>query len=260
MNFFELLLYGFWFSLIPLVLLWILSVIIKNVSIIDAYWGTGFIVLNGFYLYVTGNITPQTVLVMSLLTIWGLRLSLYLLWRNWGKGEDYRYQQFRKDYGPERYWWFSFFQVFLLQGSLVAIVSVPVLATILYSNTLVLSLYDYLVACIWLVGFVFESVGDYQLARFKASNRDKDQVLNSGLWKYTRHPNYFGNAVIWWSFGLFGVIAGNYLTLLGPLVMNWLLLKVSGVSMLERTLVETKPKYREYTRKTNAFIPWFPKK
>jgi steroid 5-alpha reductase family enzyme len=260
MSFFTLLLNGFLISLIPLVLLWLVSIKIKNVSIIDAYWGTGFIILNGFYLFYSGNINPQTVLVFSLLAVWGIRLSLYLLWRNWGKGEDYRYQQFRMDYGPERYWWFSFFQVFLLQGSLVVVVSLPVLATIFYSTSTSLSIYDYIVSAIWMVGFFFESVADYQLTQFKRRKPEKGQILNHGLWKYSRHPNYFGNAVIWWAFGFFAIINGQYLTLIGPLIMNWLLLKVSGVSMLERTLVNTKPKYEEYSRTTNAFIPWFPKK
>ena len=259
MSFAEIWLYGFLFALLPLVVLWVVSVILKNVSIIDAYWGMGFVVLAGYYLYITGNYNPQTLLVTGLLTIWGLRLSLYLLWRNWGEGEDYRYQQFRQDYGPDRYWWFSFFQVFLLQGVLISIVSLPVLATFLYSDSVVLSSVDFLIALLWFIGFFFEAVGDYQLTMFRKRSTGKE-VVNTGLWRYTRHPNYFGNAVIWWSFGLFGLINGSYFTLIGPLIMTLLLLKVSGVSMLERTLVKTKPKYQEYTRKTSAFIPWFPKK
>lgn len=259
MSFTEIWLYGFLFSLIPLVLLWLLSVVLRNASIVDPYWSLGYVVISGYYLYTTGNYNPQTILVACLLATWGVRLSSYLLWRNWGQGEDYRYRQFRKDFGAHRYWWVSFFQVFLLQGTLIAVISLPVLATFLYSDADALSIADYVVTGLWCIGFFFEAIGDYQLTDFKKKNKANDQVLDSGLWRYSRHPNYFGNAVMWWAFGLFGVLNGSYFTLIGPLVMNVLLLKVSGVSLLERTLVNTKPKYREYISKTNAFFPWFPK-
>ena len=160
---FQLWLSGFLVVLIFLVLLWILSVIIKNASIIDPFWGTGFVILITYYIFDTQNLNPETQLLWILTTVWGLRLSFFLLKRNWGKGEDYRYQQFRKDYGEKRYWWFSFFQVFLLQGVLMSIVALPLLGTVMNSHTDHLGPGDYLVIVIWLIGFISEAVGDFQL-------------------------------------------------------------------------------------------------
>ena len=257
---FQLWLSGFLVVLIFLVLLWILSVIIKNASIIDPFWGTGFVILITYYIFDTQNLNPETQLLWILTTVWGLRLSLFLLKRNWGKGEDYRYQQFRKDYGEKRYWWFSFFQVFLLQGVLMSIVALPLLGTVMNSHTDHLGPGDYLVIVIWLIGFIFEAVGDFQLEQFKKNRKDKSEVLRTGLWKYTRHPNYFGNAMIWLAFGIMAIINGSYFTFIGTVVMIYLLLKVSGVSLLERTLKTSKPEYADYASKTSAFIPWFPKK
>lgn len=259
MTVFQLWIEGFGATMIMLTTLWLVSVRLKNASIIDPFWGLGFVVLINYYLWRADNYTPATVLVAVLVTLWGLRLFTFLSWRNWGKGEDYRYQQFRADYGPHRYWWFSFFQVFLLQGALMSLVGFPLLAVAI-SPFGTLGVPHFVVAGIWLIGLFFESVGDLQLARFKASAPAKGQILNTGLWKYTRHPNYFGDAVVWWSFGLFAVLQGSLWGLIGPIIMTFLLLKVSGVSLLERTLQTTKPEYAAYARRTNAFFPWFPKK
>jgi steroid 5-alpha reductase family enzyme len=259
MTFFEIWLNGFLLSMALLTALWLVSVKMKNASIIDPFWGFGFVVLAFYYVYATGNYSPRSILLTSLVTIWGLRLSIYLLWRNMGHGEDYRYQEFRKDYGPERYWWVSFFQVFLLQGVLMSLVALAILGTIMSDQGAALTLWDYLLVPIWLIGLSFEAGGDYQLTKFKKDKSNKGKVLNTGFWKYTRHPNYFGDTAIWWSFGLFSVISGNYYGVIGSLIMNILLLKISGVSLLEKSLKKTKPQYEDYINRTSAFFPWFPK-
>ena len=241
-------------------LLWIVSIPLKNVSIVDLFWGIGFIVANSVYFFYEGDIFSRHILVFVLVGIWGLRLSLYLLIRNYGKGEDFRYQEFRRQYGPNRYWWFSFFQVFLLQGVLIMLVSLPLLGVRTQTTGHELNWIDYFAVLVWIVGFLFETVGDYQLARFKKDPTNKGKVLNSGLWRYTRHPNYFGDAAVWWSFGLFSLASGAYWHIVGTVLMTYLIIKISGVSLLESSLQKAKPKYKEYIDKTSAFIPWFPKK
>lgn len=239
-------------------LLWLYSVYLKNVSIVDVFWGLGFVIVNSIYFYYSEDPSTRELIDLVLVAIWGLRLSIYLGWRNWGKPEDYRYQQFRQDYGPERYWWFSYFQVFLLQGGLILIVSLPLLAINSTANTL--NALDYLAIVVWCIGFVFEAGGDYQLAKFKSNPENKGKVLSHGFWKYTRHPNYFGDATVWVAYALFCIASGSYWPVIGSIIMVLLILKVSGVTMLERTLKVTKPEYQDYIKKTSAFIPWFPKK
>ena len=246
--------------LILVTILWMVSVIIKNASIIDLFWGFGFVVVNAFYVFISDDISTRKLVMLILVSIWGLRLTAYLSWRNIGKPEDFRYQEFRRNYGPKRYWWFSYFQVFLLQGALTMMVSLPLLGANLGTSSESLNWLDYIGILVWLIGFTFEAGGDIQLSRFKKNPENKGKVLNTGFWKYTRHPNYFGDAAVWWSFALFSVAAGSYWQIIGALIMTILLIKVSGVALLEKTLHETKPQYREYIEKTSAFIPWFPKK
>ncbi|MDD4748194.1 MAG: DUF1295 domain-containing protein [Salinivirgaceae bacterium] len=238
--------------------LWLLSVLITNASIVDLFWGFGFVVINAFYVFMSGALTPKNILLLVLVTLWGLRLTIYLSWRNIGKGEDFRYQQFRKDYGPKRYWWFSFFQTFLLQGVLMMIVSLPLLGANTRSGEI--TMLDYFGIAIWIIGFVFEAGGDFQLSRFKKNPKNKGKVLNTGFWKYTRHPNYFGDSAVWWAYGLFSIAAGGYWLAIGSVIMTLLIIKVSGVRLLEKTLNTTKPQYRDYIEKTSSFFPWFPKK
>lgn len=241
-------------------LLWLLSVIIKDVSIVDLFWGLSYVIVNAFYFFVTDDWNTRKLLLLFLVSIWGLRLFIYLSIRNIGKGEDFRYQQFRKDYGPERYWWVSFFQTFLLQGILILLVSLPLLGVNASSSSGDLNMLDYLAILLWIIGFVFEAGGDYQLSRFKKNANNKGKVLNTGFWKYTRHPNYFGDFAVWWAFGFFSLAAGTYWPIIGSAIMTILLMRVSGVTLLEKTLKSTKPQYAEYIQKTNAFFPWFPKK
>lgn len=239
-------------------LLWLWSVAIKNVSIVDIFWGMGFVIVNAFYFYHSEEHTIRQMIVCFLVSLWGTRLSAYLAWRNIGKGEDYRYQEFRQRYGPKRYWWFSYFQVFLLQGALIMIVSLPLLA--INSDYSEMNWLDYVAIIVWLIGFVFEAGGDYQLAKFKRNLDNKGKVLNTGFWKYTRHPNYFGDATVWVSYALFCIASGSYWPVIGTIIMVLLILKVSGVVLLEETLKTSKPQYREYMEKTSSFIPRPPKK
>lgn len=256
----TLFLQAFLFIIILVTLLWILSIIIVDASIVDLFWGMGFVLVNLFYFIVSGDLSQRKILVSVLVTIWGVRLFIYLSFRNIGKGEDFRYQKFRQDYGPERYWWVSYFQVFLLQGGLIMLVSLSLLGVNNGSRSGDLVFLDYLGMAIWLIGFVFEAGGDYQLSRFKKNPENKGKVLDNGFWKYTRHPNYFGDIVVWWSFAIFSIASGNYWHIAGSVVMTVLIIRVSGVLLLEKTLKYKKPEYREYIRKTSAFIPWFPKK
>jgi len=246
--------------LVFITLLWIWSAVIKNVSIVDIFWGFGFVVVNAFYVFMSGELNDRKILILSLVSIWGLRLAIYLAYRNIGKGEDFRYQEFRRTYGPQRYWWFSFFQTFLLQGALIMIVSLPLLGINSSESTGNLNVLDYIGIVVWLIGFTFEAGGDFQLTRFKSDLSNKGKVLNTGFWKYTRHPNYFGDSAVWWSYALFSIAAGSYWQIIGSIIMTLLIIKISGVSLLEKTLKDSKPQYREYIKKTNSFFPWFPKK
>lgn len=260
MTFTEIYLQAFAIILMMMVILWLISVVVRNVSIVDLFWGFGFVVVSVFYFLKGEGFEPRKVLVTALVAIWGLRLSVYLAWRNYGKGEDFRYREFRKKYGENRYWWISFFQTFLLQGLLMWLISAPLLGAQYFGDVKPLGLLDFAGILFWIVGFSFEAGGDYQLAVFKADPSNRGKVLDRGFWRYTRHPNYFGDSSVWWSFGLFSLSAGSLLPALGSVLMTLLIIKVSGVALLEKSLKEQKPLYREYIRKTSSFIPWFPKK
>ncbi len=239
--------------------LWLISIYLKNVSIVDNFWGIGFILVTFIYCWQCEVLYTRTILMMVLVTIWGLRLSIYLTYRNYGKGEDYRYREFRRTYGPKRYWWFSFFQVFMLQGGLILIISLPLLGIVLKTNNDVLNLFDFIGLFAWSLGFVFETVGDYQLASFKRHAENKGKLLTKGLWRYTRHPNYFGDTAVWWGFGFFAIASGAYWYSLGSLLMTYLIVKISGVALLEKSLQQVKPGYEDYVKTTSSFFPWFPK-
>jgi steroid 5-alpha reductase family enzyme len=260
MSFFEIYFQGFLVIMIMMIALWVISVLIKNASIVDPFWGMAFVLAGLWYYIQTDGFELRKIITLVLLVIWGLRLSIYLGWRNFGKGEDYRYQKFRKDYGEHRYWWISFFQVFLLQGILAWLISAPLLAAQYFTISESLNFFDYTAIAIWIIGFSFEAGGDYQMTVFKSNTANKGNVLNTGFWRYTRHPNYFGDATVWWAYGLFAVAAGSFFPLLSSLLMTLLIIKVSGVALLERSLKDTKPNYRDYIEKTSAFLPWFPKK
>jgi len=239
-------------------LLWLVSLARRDASIVDIFWGAGFVVLGWLYFALTPQgVIERKLLIAALVTIWGLRLSLYIFSRNRGKGEDFRYVAMRNAAGP-RWWWQSYFQVFVLQGVLMWLISAPLLAAQLVAQP-GLTLLDGLGVVVWAVGFYFEAAGDWQLARFKANPANKGKVMDRGVWRYTRHPNYFGDAAQWWGFFLIALAAGGWLTVLSPILMTFLLVRVSGKALLEKSL-NGRPGYRAYVARTSGFIPWFPRK
>lgn len=260
MSFIHIYSQGFLIIMLMMTLLWVVSIIVKNVSIVDLFWGLGFVLTSAFYFIKTDGYAPRKIILLILVLIWGFRLSLYLAWRNIGKGEDFRYKQFRKKYGEKRYWWISFFQTFLLQGILMWLISAPLLGAQYYKLSSSLCIADYIGIVLWITGFCFETIGDLQLARFKGDPSTKGKVMDKGLWRYTRHPNYFGDSSVWWGYGFLCLASGSFLPVLGSILMTALIIKVSGVSLLEKSLKEQKPQYKEYIDKTSAFLPWFPKK
>jgi len=239
--------------------LWLVSVRKQNASIVDIFWGLGFVGLAWFYRALGPPTNARHMLSLTLVTLWGVRLAAYLLWRNWGRGEDRRYQAMRA-YRGERFWWMSFFTIFLLQGVLIWLIATPLLVVQMSAVPRTWTWADGVGLCCWGLGFFFESVGDWQLARFQADPANRGQVMRRGLWAYTRHPNYFGDAMVWWGYFFFALsIPGGAWTILSPLLMTVLLLKISGVALLEQTITERRPAYRDYIASTNAFLPWFPR-
>jgi steroid 5-alpha reductase family enzyme len=246
--------------LLSMTALWAISLRLRDASIVDVFWGTGFVL--AFWLtaaFASSVLSPRPLVLGALVTIWGVRLSLHILLRNRGKGEDIRYAKWREENGP-RWWWISLFKVFLLQGTIMWLVSAPLVVAQTTTKSIGLNWLDSVAAALWLTGFFFEAVGDWQLARFKANRSNQGKLLNSGLWRYTRHPNYFGDAVQWWGFYLFAAAAGGWWSFFSPLLMTYLLKNVSGVALLERGLLKSKPGYEIYIANTNAFFPWFPRK
>ncbi len=246
-------------ALALMTVVWVLSLLKRDASIIDIFWGLGFVVLAWLYFSLSDADTTRRLLVASLVTLWGLRLSLYILWRNWGKGEDYRYREMRAR-NPKSFPWRSLFTVFWLQALLLWVISLPLLQAEWSAVPVGLTGLDGLGTLFFAVGFVFEAVGDWQLARFKSDPANAGRVLNQGLWRYTRHPNYFGDAMVWWGLFFFALATPRSLwTVYSPILMTFLLMKVSGAALLEKRLKDVKPAYRDYVARTNAFFPWFPK-
>jgi steroid 5-alpha reductase family enzyme len=240
-------------------LVWLASLVKRDASIVDVFWGLGFAVVGWVYYSLGGGQTLRGGLVVALVTVWALRLSLYILWRNRGQGEDYRYQEMRERHRASFPLWSLFF-VFWLQGLLLWVISMP-LHQAQAPEPGSLQPLDVLGLVLFVVGFAFEAGGDWQLARFKANPANRGRVLDRGLWRYTRHPNYFGDAVVWWGFFCFAAATpGGWWTVLSPILMTVLLMRVSGVTLLEKRLEETKPAYRRYAEETSTFFPWPPRR
>jgi len=246
--------------LVVMLALWVASLVLRDASIVDIFWGAGFFACAWMYFALTPQgFAGRKWLTCALVTVWGLRLSLYILRRNRGKGEDSRYRAWRQQAG-ERWWWISLFKVFLLQGALLWVISIPLLAAQASPAPARLVWLDAAALLVWGAGFAFEAVGDRQLRRFKADPANRGKVLRQGAWRYSRHPNYFGDAAVWWGYYLLAAVGGGWWTFYSPLLMTILLLRVSGVAMLEKSLAQTKPGYGEYMQTTSAFIPWIPRK
>ena len=255
----ETLMYAVMAVLVYMTAIWMLSVVLRNASIVDVFWGLGFVILAWIYFVLTDGNDLRRGLVVGLTTVWGLRLTVHIGIRNRGKGEDKRYAKWRSEGGP--LWWLrSYFTVFLLQGALMLVISAPLLAAQHGRPEAGLTLVDFASAALVLLGLLFEVIADWQLARFKQDPANDGTVCAIGLWRYSRHPNYFGEMLVWW--GLFGLAAlspHGWVTLISPLLMTLLLLKVSGVTLLESDLRNSKPGYAHYIKTTNAFFPWFPR-
>jgi len=236
----------------------IVAQVIKNNSIVDIGWGMGFVLIAISTLIVNQSFYPRSILVTILVTLWGGRLAYHIINRNWGKPEDFRYAKWRRDWGI----WLvprAFLQVFMLQGFLMLLVS----TSVIYINNSVptpLGVLDYLGLTLWIIGYYFEVVGDRQLKDFLKKPENKGKIMKDGLWSFTRHPNYFGEATMWWGIFLIALsIPGGIITIISPLTITILLLFVSGVPLLEKSMADNKD-FQEYMKETNKFFPWFPKK
>lgn len=236
---------------------WLLSNALRDVSIVDSLWGPLFALAAVAYLIAVPQAGPRTWFVVTLVALWAARLAAYITWRNWGEPEDLRYQAMRRNNSP----YFaikSLYLVFALQGILAWIVSLPLLAAIASHSPI--GALDYAGIGLWAIGMVFEAGGDWQLARFKARPENRGKVMDRGFWRYTRHPNYFGEICIWWGFYLIALAAGGWWSILSPLVMSFLLVRISGVALLERDIGERRPGYHDYVKCTNALFPGPPRK
>ena len=254
-----------WSALAVLVVMtvtWLASVPLRNASIVDPVWSLGFVVV-GWVSALTGDGDALRVALMTgAVTIWGLRLSLHLFTRNRGHGEDFRYVAMRRRHGPG-FWWISYFTVFVVQGILMWIVSLPLQFSAGIDEQIGIGWLLLAIGMVlWIVGFLFETVGDAQLRAFKADPGSAGQVMDRGLWRYTRHPNYFGDACVWWGLGVMALAAGGWAVvgLVGPLVMNVLLRRVSGVTLLEKSMVSRRPGYADYVARTSPFVPRPPRR
>jgi steroid 5-alpha reductase family enzyme len=243
--------------LVAMTALWGVSLLLRDASIVDPFWGPGFALAAATYLVVDGRFTLRGLLVGACVAAWAARLGVHLLVRNRKEGVDRRYVAMAEPHG-DRWWWVSLFQVFWLQAVLMWIVSAPLLGAIRSESAI--GLLDVVGAFLFSLGLGIEAVADDQLVRFKRDPANRGRVLDTGLWRYSRHPNYFGDAVVWWGLYLLAAGGGAYWTIFGPLVMTFLLLRVSGVTLLERTITETRPGYAEYVARTSAFVPWPPRR
>lgn len=256
MNALQLALNGLVFTVIVAVLTWLVSVVKRDVSIVDSLWSIFIAGAGVIYAIGTEHPTPRALLLIALTLVWALRLCVYLTWRNHGEPEDRRYQQIRARNQP----YFelkSLYLVFGLQALLAWIVSLPLLAGALSFTDL--NTLDAAGAALTVFGIAFEAIADAQMARFKAGTSQRGAVMDRGLWRYCRHPNYFGECCVWWGLFLIALAGGGWWSVVSPLLMTVLLLKVSGVTLLEADIGERRPAYRDYIQRTNAFVPGRPR-
>lgn len=240
---------------------WLVSVARHNVTLVDSMWSLFFLLATLVYSGATPAPGARATLVVLLVGIWALRLAIYLTWRNGifsaaAPHEDRRYQAIRNNNEPH-FWLKSLYIVFGLQAVLAWIISLPLLGAV--NSSQALNWLDFAGLALWAIGFCWESVADWQLARFKSEATNTGAVMDRGLWRYSRHPNYFGECLLWWGYTLIAVAAGAWWSLPAPLLMTLLLLKVSGVALLEKDIAERRPAYAAYRRHTNAFLPGLPR-
>ncbi len=254
----EILLGNFVWIMLLMLGLWMVSVRVRDVSIVDVFWGMGFVLLAWRTAFLAEGFAPREFLIVSLTTLWGLRLAFYLFKRKHGKPEDHRYAAMRQEHG-HRFWWVSLFTVFLLQGVILWLISLPVQVGQVSPTPHHMTLFDRIGFLLWLIGFAFESAADAQMARFKANPANHGKIMRSGLWALTRHPNYFGESLMWWGMYCIALSTpGSVWTIVSPILITFLLLRVSGVTMLEKAMLGRGPEYRDYMESTSAFFPWLP--
>ncbi len=239
---------------------WLISLAIKDASIVDIAWGFGFVVVAWVVRASVDGVPARQNLLVALVTIWGLRLAGYLAVRNLGHGEDPRYQAMRRRHGS-RFPLVSLLTVFGLQGVVMFIVSLPVTLGQAADGPESLGPLAWLGVVVWVIGFAFETIGDAQMRRFQSDPANKGQVMDRGLWAWTRHPNYFGDATMWFGLGLITLETGwsGVIALIGPVVMTYFLLNISGKALLERSIGRRRPGYAEYVERTSGFFPLPPK-
>jgi len=245
-----------------MLILWAISVRITDMSIVDIFWGPGFgiVAIVGFLLSANGGVETRRLLITVLTVAWSARLGGYIWWRNHGKGEDPRYTAAYRNRIERNLHWHTLTRVFLLQGLLIWLISMPVQLAQYLERPATLGIPAFVGTLLWVLGFIFEAVGDAQLAAFKANPANRARVMDQGLWRYTRHPNYFGNACLWW--GVWLIACDHWLgvlTVFAPLLMTHFLLNVTGKRLLERRLSRSCPEYTDYVARTSGFIPWPPK-
>ena len=245
-------------AVIIYMLLWfILSLVLRRNDVADVAWGGGFIAAAVAAFASSGGTTSRGLLVISLVVIWGLRLSLHIGFRNRGKGEDARYRKWRDEWGTYATLR-SFFQIYILQGVLLLVISFPVIRAVTAPDA-PLTFLDLLGCAVWLAGFLFEAISDWQLLQYKKDAVNKGKIITTGLWRYSRHPNYFGEVTLWWGVFLLALAApGGWMTIIGPVTITGLILGVSGIPMLEKKY-EGNAEFDEYKRRTSAFVPLPPK-
>lgn len=246
-----------------MVLVWLGSLLTGRVCIIDAFWGPGFAVVSVLCMFRRADqwAGPWPYLLVGMVSVWALRLALHLGIRIAHETkEDRRYQAMRDKYNPG-FWWKSLGIVFLLQGIIMWIVALPLMTAFHQPQNGTNPVLFAVSGLIWLTGLFFEGVGDWQLTRFRANPSNHGRVLSTGLWKYTRHPNYFGDFLVWWGhWGCAFLLGAPLWTILSPILMSVFLMKVSGVGLLEKDIAERRPDYMAYQTATNTFFPWFPQK
>lgn len=250
-----------WLAALPAMLglallVWVIATVRRNAGLVDIFWPVFFVAGAAVYAVASPVLETRALLVLLLVAVWALRLSVYLAARNWNAPEDHRYRAIRERNAPG-FAWKSLYLVFGLQAVLAWLISAPLAASI--SSGVGIGTLDALSAVLALFGIGFEALADAQLARFKAEPANAGRVMDRGLWRFTRHPNYFGEFCVWWGFYGIALGAGAWWTVFSPLLMTVLLLRVSGVALLEKDIAERRPAYRDYAARTNAFFPGPPR-
>ena len=247
----------YFMAILPMVaasfLIWNISLFKSDVSIVDSLWSWFFVIVSIYFFIQLDSPSARAVIVLALVIIWAVRLSAYITLRHWGDDEDHRYKSIREDNNPG-FEYKSLYMIFAFQALVAWLISMPLFFAIQSDSPL--SLFDYIGIALWLVGMYFEAVADYQLWKFKQNADNRGKIFTAGLWKYTRHPNYFGEFLIWWGFFCLALSTGAYWTVISPLLMTYFLMKFSGVGRLEQTM-KLRPGYESYMKTTNAFFPDF---